>query len=382
MPRGWRAGVSRKPDTIYVAFAGLRSPWGVEGGVEAHVAALAPRLVKRGAHVTVYCRERYNPHGNCYREGVRLADVPTIYSRSAEALVHSALVTPRACLRHDIVHLHACGAAMFAPLPRWLGRRSVLTLHGRDWARDKWGRAAQTVLQASARVGVRAADAVISVAEELAPWCREGGARQVEVIPNGVEPHVSVPWDPTIFPMLEPWKYFLFLGRLVPEKGLSTLVAAANLAGGSMPVVITGGSAYTSAFVADLRRTATERRVVFTGAQFGLEKRMLLSHARAFVFPSRVEGLPVALLEAMAAGLPLLVSDIPPNDEVHAGRAWRRLPVDDVAAWARALEEAERAPVEELRRVGEFGRVRAEADFGWDRIADRTFDLYSRVVGR
>ena len=63
---------------LFVAMVGLRSPWGTEGGVEAHVAALAPRLVKRGAHVTVYCRERYNPHGNCYREGVRLADVPTV----------------------------------------------------------------------------------------------------------------------------------------------------------------------------------------------------------------------------------------------------------------------------------------------------------------
>lgn len=382
MPGRWRAGLSRKPDTLYVAFGGLRSPWGVEGGVEAHVAALAPRLAKRGAHVTVYCRERYNPHGNCYREGVRLADVPTVYSRSAEALVHTALVTPRACLRHDIVHLHACGAAMFAPIPRWLGRRCVLTLHGRDWARDKWGPLARRVLQTSARVGLRAADAVISVSEELAPWCREGGASEVEVIPNGVEPHLPISWDPTIFPMLEPGKYFLFLGRLVPEKGLDTLAAGAKLASGSMPVVITGGSAYTAAYAADLRRNAPERRVVFTGARFGLEKRMLLSHARAFVFPSRVEGLPVALLEAMAAGLPLLVSDIKANDEVHGGGAWRRLPVDDVAAWARALEEAERAPDEELRRVGEIGRRRAEADFGWDRIADRTFALYSRVAGR
>lgn len=367
---------------LFVAMAGLRSPWGTEGGVEAHVAALAPRLVKRGAHVTVYCRERYNPHGNCYREGVRLADVPTVYSRSAEAFVHTAITAPRACLRHDIVHLHACGPALFASVPRMLGRRSVVTLHGRDWERDKWGKAARAVLRGSARVGMRSADAVISVSNELLPWCREAGAHNVEAIPNGVEPHEPVTWDPAIFPMLRPGGYFLFLGRLVPEKGLDTLVAAAASARLSMPVVITGGGTYTAGFVGRLRREAPEERVIFTGPRFGLEKRMLLSHARAFVFPSRLEGLPVALLEAMAAGLPLLASDIPPNHEAHGGLARWSLPVDDVPAWAHALKEAAAASPESLAASGAALRERAERHFGWEATADRTMAMYERVAGR
>ena len=371
-----------RKDRLYVAFGGLRSPWGTEGGVEAHVAALAPRLVARGAHVTVYCRERYNPHGNCYREGVRLADVPTVYSRSGEAFVHSLLVTPRACLRHDVVHLHACGPSLFAPIPRPLGRRCVVTLHGRDWAREKWGAGAKAVLHQSARVGVRAADAVIGVSEEVAEWCRGEGASRVQHVPNGVDEHHPVPWDPAIFPMLSPGQYFLFLGRLVPEKGLDTLVAAAAEARGTMPVVITGGSSHTSAFVAHLRRSASERHVVFTGPRFGLEKRMLLSHARAFVFPSRLEGLPVALLEAMAAGLPLLVSDISPNDEAHGGTAGWRLPAADVHAWARGLREAETATPPWLRASGERGRERALREFGWDPIADRTMAIYESVLSR
>lgn len=365
-----------------MAFAGLRAPWGPEGGVEAHVAALAPRLVAMGAHVTVYCRERYNPHGACYREGVRLADSPTVYTRSAEALVHTALVAPRACLRHDIVHVHSCGPALFTPVVRALGRRAVVTFHGRDWTRQKWGPAARQVLRWGATVGARSADAVVSVSEEMAPWCREAGAAGVDVIPNGVEPHVPVAWDPAIFPMLRPGEYFLFLGRLVPEKGLETLVLAANAARSRLPVVITGGAAYTAGFVSQLRRSAAEAHVVFTGPRFGLEKRMLLSHARAFLFPSRVEGLPLALMEAMAAGLPLLTSEIAPNDEVHGGLAGWRLPVDDVASWARALQEAEGTAAAVLARMGERGRERALARFGWDAVAARTMAVYERVVGR
>jgi glycosyltransferase involved in cell wall biosynthesis len=369
-------------ERLFVAMAGLRSPWGTEGGVEAHVAALAPRLVRRGAHVTVYCRERYNPHGNCYREGVRLADVPTVYSRSAEAFVHTAMAAPRACLRHDIVHLHACGPALFTPIARALGRRSVVTLHGRDWERDKWGATARAVLHTSARVGMRSANAVISVSADLAPWCTDAGATDVEAIPNGVEPHEPVAWDPAIFPMLQPGGYFLFLGRLVPEKGLDTLVAAAAAARLRFPVVITGGAAYTPGFVGRLRREAPEEHVVFTGARFGLEKRMLLSHARAFVFPSRLEGLPLALLEAMAAGLPLLASDIPANREVHGGLARWSLPVDDVPAWTRALREAAEASPESLARSGAPLRGRAEREFGWDRVADQTMAVYRRVAAR
>lgn len=363
---------------LYVAMVGLRSPWGTEGGVEAHVAALAPRLVQRGVHVTVYCRERYNPHGNSYREGVRLADVPTVYSRSLEALLHSAICAPRACLRHHVVHLHSCGPALFAPIPPVLRRSVAVTLHGKDWTRDKWGNAARSLLRSGAEVGVRSADSVICVSEELRDWARSTRA-DAEHIPNGVDPHEHVAWDPHIFPMLRPREYVLFLGRLVPEKALDTLVAAAVRARIGTPVVITGGSAYTPSFVAHLRRIAPEERVIFTGPQFGLEKRMLLSHARAFVLPSRVEGMPVALLEAMAAGLPTITSDIAPNIEVTGGLGWT-VPTDDVAGFARALAEVERASLGSLESLGIRGRDRVLARFGWDSIADRTLAAYRRIA--
>lgn len=363
---------------LYVAMVGLRSPWGAEGGIEAHIAALAPRLVQRGAHVTVYCRERYNPHGNSYREGVRLADAPTVYTRSLEALVHSAICAPRACLRHHVVHLHACGPALFSPIPRVLGRTVAVTLHGKDWTRDKWGPAARRLLHSGAKIGARSADALICVSEELRDWARPNRP-DAEHIPNGVDAHEHVPWDPRIFPMLSPRRYLLFLGRLVPEKGLDTLVAAAIKARLNMPIVITGGSAYTPTFVAHLRRMAPEGQVTFTGAQFGLEKRMLLSHARAFVLPSRVEGLPVALLEAMAAGLPTITSQIAPNVEVTGGLGWN-FPTDDVGALVRALKEVTQAADGSLEGLGARGKDRVLARFGWDAIADRTLAAYRRVA--
>lgn len=358
---------------------GLRAPWGVEGGVEAAVGALAPRLVAQGWSVTVYCRGRYNPHGNVVREGVRLQDTPTLYERSTEAFVHTGLALPRALVHHDLVHLHACGSGWFAGLPRLAGRRSVVTLHGLDWEREKWGPVARAVLRGGAEVAGHRADAIIAVSRGLADWASDRFEVPVHHVPNGVAPHRPVDWDPTVFPGLEPDQYLLFLGRIVPEKQLDVLVAAARRLGGDVPLVITGGSAYTDGYLAKLRAEAAPN-VFFTGPRHGLEKRMLLTHARAFVLPSRVEGLSIALLEALAAGLPTLVSDIPANREALGEVGGWRLPTGDVDAWATALDEAWRTPAPERRRLGVAGRARASASFGWESVTARTAAVYAEVL--
>lgn len=363
-----------------VAFLGLRSPWGVEGGVEASVAELAPRLAAAGVEVTVYCRDRYNPHGNCVRAGVRLVDAPTIYSRSAEAFVHTALVAPRAAMHHDVVHLHACGPALFTPIPLALGRKSVVTIHGKDWDRDKWGGIAKAVLRAGGWTAANTAAEVIAVSQSLADDIRALGPAPVTYIPNGTADHEPVAWDASIFPMLRPRRYMLFVGRLVPEKGLDHLLRAVANARIETPVVITGGSSYTPAYVSRLHRDAPPG-IVFTGPRFGLEKRMLLSHARAFVFPSRMEGLPLALLEALAAGLPVVASDIAPNQEVLGGLPGWRLPPDDVQAWTRALREIDDADPAFLQAMGAPGVARVRTEFGWEAVVRRTLDVYKRAVG-
>lgn len=356
---------------------GLRAPWGVEGGVEAAVAALAPRLVAAGHTVTVYCRTRYNPHGSCVVDGVRLVDVPTTYGRNSEAFLHTLLCAPRAAWRHDIVHLHACGPALFAPFPKVLGRRVVVTLHGEDWQREKWGPMARTLLRTGAEVGGRVADRVIAVSGSLATWAARFRAK-VEHVPNGVAPHVPVAWDPGVFPGLRPGRYHLFLGRLVPEKGLDLLMAAARSHAGD-PIVITGGASHTDAWVRQLQASAPGN-VVFTGSRFGQEKGMLLTHARSFLLPSRTEGMPLALLEGMAAGLPVLASGIAPVREALGETG--TLVDANAEAWARALAVVDGMSVAERDARGGAGRDRVLAQFSWERAASRHSGVYLSVVGR
>jgi glycosyltransferase involved in cell wall biosynthesis len=360
---------------------GLRAPWGTEGGVEQAVGELAPRLAATGVDVTVYCRGRYNRHGSGAYAGVRLVDTPTVYRRSLEAFVHTGLAAPRAAFSADVVHLHACGPALFSGVPALMRRPVVVTLHGKDWERDKWGPAARIFLRSGAWMAGHASTEIITVSRGLQLWCEENYPAPVTHIPNGVAPHEAVPWDPAVFPELTPGGYHLFLGRLVPEKEIGTLLRAVARAAPRLPVVITGGGSYTDAYVEKLHHDAPPG-VIFTGPRFGTEKAMLLSHARSFLFPSRVEGLPIALLEAMAAGLPTLASDIAPNLEVLGSVGGWRLPVGDADAWGAALHAVEASTTDRLEAIGAEGCARVETNFGWDAVVTATRRVYERARSR
>ena len=134
---------------------------------------------------------------------------------------------------------------------------------------------------------------------------------------------------------------------------------------------MTGGASHTDRWATELRRTAPAN-VVFTGSRHGAEKRMLLSHARTFVAPSRTEGMPLAVLEAMAAGLPVLASGIPAIAEVLAGTG--TVVADAPGAWAAALAAAEAE-----RPDGERGRARVLAEYSWARAVDAHLGVYREL---
>ncbi len=373
---------------VRIAFIGQRGVPATIGGIEHHVEEIGSRLAARGHQVTVYARANYGPERLAEHRGMRVRYVPTLPTKRLEALIHSGLSTAAATLpgehSHDIIHYHAIGPSVFSPLPRALSpARVVLTIHGLDQERAKWGLGARACLRAAGWISAHAPHATISVSRNLVDYYRERYGRTVHYIPNGVaSPVVREPRQITDRWGLETGDYLLFLGRLVPEKAPDLLLRAFRQVHTPRRLVIAGGSSFTSGYVRLLNSLAAEdERVVTTGAVQGSLRDELYSNAAAFVLPSRLEGLPLTLLEAASYRLPVIVSDIPPHLEVLSRDTpgARLFPQGDQAALSRTLGAVLAALPDERRGAAELAE-RVVREYDWEVATDATETLYADLL--
>jgi glycosyltransferase involved in cell wall biosynthesis len=367
-----------------VMMLGLRGIPNVQGGIEKHVEELAPLLADRGCEVEVVARSPYMAHyaGQGYR-GVRLTRAWAPRVKGAEAAVHTLIgVLLAAVRRPDILHLHAIGPAAMAPVARLLGLRVVVTHHGKDYDRQKWGVLARSILRVGEWAAARFANAVISVSQAVGSHLRERYAIGVEVIPNGVSrPEPAASSGALGRFGLVPGKYLLTVGRLVPEKRQTDVIRAfARAAPPGWRLAIVGAADTKSDYSDTVERMAREvPGVVWAGLQTGLSLRELYSNAGAFILASSHEGLPIVLLEALSFGLLCLASDIPANREVGLPPE-RYFPVGNIDLMARGMAAAAAAP----RSPEDRDRTRDAvlARFSWTAAADKTLLVYRHVMER
>jgi glycosyltransferase involved in cell wall biosynthesis len=360
------------------------------GGVERHVEELGARLVERGHEVTVYCRPHYTDRasGSWYR-GMRLVVLPGIASKRLDALSHTAVAAAHAAKqRFDIVHYHAVGPGLISPLSRATGRGAVvLTVHGLDFVREKWGVGARLALQVSARMSAHVPDRTIVVAEGLRDHYRDSYGVETSYVPNGVtlpvgnrdhDRHGLSEWG------VKPDDYLLSVGRLVPEKGHHLLVDAFGaLPEESRPqLVIVGGGSFTGGYVRELTEQARGLPDVhLPGFLYGDALQSAYANARLFVQSSTLEGMPLTVLEAAAYSRPLVLSDIPVHRQLlGSDRPGGRLFTSgDSASLAAALGRALRDPEAEAAGGRQVGAELLDR-FSWERTADGTIDAYEQAL--
>lgn len=310
------------------------------GGVETVVDVLSRQLVARGHEVTVFCRSEDYEHHPPMIDGVKLVYLSASTSPGIGAMIH-ALRGAIYCIGRDfdIIHFHALGPGMMSIISRLMTRSTVLvTVHGRDDKRDKWSRKVRMILRFAASVSARVPHSTLVVSETLAHEYADEFRRSTTVVPNSTHAIPEVEAGPTLERFgLAPQKYFVSVGRLVPEKAPHEMIAGYLTAMTDMPLVIVGGAAGTEGYVEHLKEMASGcDDVIFTGPLYGDELAEILTNAGAFVTSSHLEGLPTALIEAGRAALPIIASDIDPHCEIlntEAGSDGRRVyPTGDTAA--------------------------------------------------
>lgn len=304
-----------------------------EGGVEIVVEELSTRLAKKGHTVDVYNRKGNNIQDeNADKDkrnlteykGVNIKTIPTLKKKGLEALVYSFFATIKAIFgKYDVIHYHAEGPAAMLWIPHFLGIRTIATIHGLDWQRAKWGGFAKKYLKFGEKIAAKYADKVIVLSKNMQEYFLNEYGRETEFIPNGIEKPENK--NAEIIKEkynLEGNDYILYLGRIVPEKGVHYLLDAFKQIDTTKKLVIAGGSSHTNEYLEEIKKKASQdKRVIMTGFVQGKELEELFSNCLLYCLPSDIEGMPLSLLEAMSYGKMCVVSDIPENIEVVASYA-------------------------------------------------------------
>ena len=371
-------------DKMNIAMLGHKRIPSREGGIEIVVEELSTRMVERGRSVTCYNRLGHHVSGKEFDggvlkeyKGVKLKSVFTINRKGLAAMTSSFFGAIRAAFgRYDVIHFHAEGPCAMLWLPKIFGKRCVATIHGIDWQRAKWGGFASKYIKFGEKVAAKYADEIIVLSEGVQKYFMDTYGRKTVFVPNGVNrPIIRRPQLIKEKYGLDKDEYILFLGRLVPEKGITYLIEAFQGVTTDKKLVIAGGSSDTDAFMQELKKIAEgDNRIVFTGFVQGQMLEELYSNAYVYTLPSDLEGMPLSLLEAMSYGNCCLTSDIAECAEVVEDKAilFKKSDIDDLKE---KLQYACDNP-DAVKKLKDEAADFICGKYNWDDVVEQTLKLY------
>ncbi|MDP4118184.1 MAG: glycosyltransferase family 4 protein [Bacillota bacterium] len=364
------------------------------GGVEVVVQELSVRMAKKGHDVTVYnryCRGDKKLAKNEY-DGVKVIEIPTFKRNSLNALVYSVIASFRVLFGgYDVIHYHAEGPCAMIWLPKLFRIPVVATIHGLDWQRAKWGGFATHYLKFGEKMAAKYADEVIVLSDNMQKYFFDRYGRKTLLIQNGVIPIERK--KPNIILKkygLKKNDYFLFLARIVPEKGLEYLLEAYSRLDTVKKLVIAGALEPETDYIKNIKKAAAlDPRIILTDFVAGNIMAELFSNCLAYVMPSDLEGMPISLLEALSCHARCIVSDIPEITEVvgdyahifHAGNVKKLRELMQMAINNEGLYDSN------FREGFTPEQVDAKIEtilkrHDWGLVANETLKVYGGVTGR
>ncbi|MBW4513342.1 MAG: glycosyltransferase family 4 protein [Scytonematopsis contorta HA4267-MV1] len=359
-----------------------------QGGIEHYCAELYPRIVAQGHSVDLFARCSYtNSHSfNHYDfHGIQVINLPGLPLRGVDAFVTSALgVLAAAKKSYDIIHFHALGPSLFTYLSKVVSStKIVVTCQGLDWQRAKWGTLSSNLIYQGEKAAVKFADRIVVVSHTLQSYFLNEYGRETVYIPNAPASYLkcnsSFLYGKQL--NLEPKRYIVFLGRLVPEKRPELLVEAfIKLKSPDWKLVIVGGISDTKQYTAKLLNIITTNpNIIYAGELWGERKSEIIQNAGLFVLPSDLEGLPLAMLEAMHEGVPVVASNIPPHQQligINRGVLFQSGSVDkcvDSLSWA--IQNPE-----QMQKMAANAKLHVEVNYSWESITTNHLNLYSELL--
>ena len=377
-----------------------------ESGIDVAIEELSTRMAEMGEDVTVFNHKGahkvgYNnidtPKQDSYEyKGVHVKTAYTVKNKALNDPLYYWFATMRAIkCRSEIIHMHGeiSGAVIHQAKKR--GKKVVVTIHGLDWKRFKSGSMeARRYLDYERKI-VQAADAVIVLSQEDKQYFQKTYKRDVKYIPSGIsQPVINAPKVIKLKHALNGDDYILYVGRIVPEKGVHTLVEAYSKSGIEVPLVLAGGNRFSDEYYQTIKafaekfndkssRARRKARIIMAGFAQGRELEELYSNAVLYVHPSEVEGMSSSIMEAMSYGNICLVSDIPQNTAIveQHGYCFANKDVE-------SLRDSMRDIIGHLKAIREQPGYSREdicrhiiERYNWDITVRKTLEIYKAVKG-
>lgn len=369
-----------------IAVIGVKGLPANQGGIEHYCQALYPKVVERGHTVDLFARSSYTQQpwfSVCQYHGVRVVCLPSLPIRGLDALSSSWFAACFATFKgYDIIHFHALGPSLFSFIPRLLSQATIIaTCQGLDWQRGKWGKLSSKIIHLGEKAAAKYAHSIIVVSQALRSYFNRTYGVDSIYIPNG--PGVYAESDPQFDFVrsfnLKPERYLLFLGRLVPEKRPELLIQAfQKIERSGWKLVLAGGDSDTTDYIKKLfELSAGNPNIVFAGELKGSRLAEMVRGAGIFVLPSDLEGLPLAMLEAMREGVPVVASDISPHQQLIGSDRGVLFTAGDIDSCADALERAIKRP-DCLATMARQAQKHVRANYDWDKITSDNLSVYSQ----
>jgi glycosyltransferase involved in cell wall biosynthesis len=358
---------------VRFAILGTRGIPARYGGFETFAEELGTRLVERGHHVTVYCRQH---HSESVYRGVHLQPLPTIRHKYLDTIVHTFVSTLHVLGSHHDVLLYCNAAnAIFTWMPRAIGTPVALNVDGLERNRKKWNAVAKTWYRISERLATWMPNVIVTDAQAIQDYYHQQYHRDSVMIPYGAEMG-KLPTREVLEALgLQPEKYFLYVSRMEPENNGLLVREQFEKVHTDLKLALIGDAPYAAGYIARVRDTQ-DPRIVMPGAVYGQGYRELGSHCFAYIHATEVGGTHPALIEAMGRGALTLYLDTPENAEV-AGGAGIPFTHDNLA---QVMSSVLNMSEEELAGWRQRAVERVRSRYSWEAVTDAYENLLTGLA--
>lgn len=286
-----------------IAIIGIRGFNIIYSGFESFITNLIPSLVKKNLDISVYCRSHYYTHKKRNNsKGIKLVYLPTLKNKYLESFIHSFLSTIHACFVHrpKVIYFLGVGNSVFVIIARLFGIKTIINVDGLDWRRGKWNFIAQNYLRFSQFLAVKFANQVITDSRYMQDYYKRSYQKETVYIPYSHYPKFKE--NIKIFKeyKLEKKKYYIWVGRLVPDNNLEELLKAYVHLKTSFKCVIVGDSTYEEGYKTKIYKwSEQDQRIIFTGFLDRDNYLTLLKNAYCYIETKRSGGTHPTLIEAI-----------------------------------------------------------------------------------